>query len=79
MSGARARPPSATHVFVELPPVPPGTEDMERNVVITMWDWRKPTGNLHDEIGTDKRNPTLNANDLVYAADYNETIAGGRG
>jgi hypothetical protein len=54
-------------------------EGMERGVAITMWDWEKPTRHPHDDISTDKRNPTVNANGLLYAGDYNETIAGGRG
>ena len=56
----------------ELPPAPPRPEGAERNVVITMWDWGKTTGHPHDEISTDKRHPTVNANGPVYAADYND-------
>ena len=56
----------------ELPPAPPRPEGAERNIVITMWDWGRPTGHPHDEISTDKRHPTVNANGLVYAADYND-------
>lgn len=51
----------------ELPPAPPRPQGMERNVVITMWDWGTPTSYMHDEITTDKRNPTVNANGPVYA------------
>jgi hypothetical protein len=47
----------------EAPPRPQG---MERNVVITEWDWGIPTEYFHDEISTDRRNPTLNANGAVY-------------
>src|SRR5437773_653522 len=39
-----------------------------RNVVITEWDWADPKAYLHDEIATDKRNPTLNANGAIYGA-----------
>jgi len=35
---------------------------------VTMWDWADPKVYLHDEIGTDKRNPTVNANGPVYGA-----------
>jgi hypothetical protein len=52
----------------ELPPVPPRPQGVERNVVITEWDWADPKAYLHDEIATDKRNPTLNANGLLYGA-----------
>ena len=42
----------------ELPPVPPRPQGMERNVVITMWNWAAPTAFLHAMISTDRRNPT---------------------
>jgi hypothetical protein len=47
------------------PSRPAGTE---RNVVVTEWDWNTPTGYLHDEISTDRRNPTLNAHGLIYGS-----------
>ena len=50
----------------EVPPRPPRPEGRERNVVLTMWDWGTPTSYVHDEITTDKRNPTVNAGGLVY-------------
>jgi len=48
---------------------------LERNVVITQWDWADPKAYLHDLVSTDRRNPTLNANGLIYgslelSADY---------
>ena len=52
----------------ELPPTPPRPQGVERNVVITEWDWADPKAYLHDEIATDKRNPTLNTNGLIYGA-----------
>src|SRR5882724_3904603 len=52
----------------ELPPTPPRPQGAERNVVITEWDWADPKAYLHDEIATDKRNPTLNANGAIYGA-----------
>ena len=52
----------------ELPPAPPRPQGVERNVVITEWDWADPKAYLHDEIATDKRNPTVNANGLLYGA-----------
>ena len=60
----------------ELPPeAPPRPQGVERNVVITQWDWADPKAYLHDEISTDKRNPTVNANGPIYgslesSADY---------
>lgn len=52
----------------ELPPEPQRPQGVERNVVITEWDWATPKAYLHDEIATDKRNPTINANGLLYGA-----------
>src|SRR6266481_5130834 len=52
----------------ELAPTPPRPQGPERNVVITEWDWADPKAYLHDEIATDKRNPTLNANGAIYGA-----------
>jgi hypothetical protein len=54
----------------ELPPVPPRPQGIERNVVITMWNWATPTAFLHAMISTDRRNPTVNANGPVYGADW---------
>jgi hypothetical protein len=45
---------------------PPRPQGMERNVVITEWDWGSPKEYFHDEISTDRRNPTVNANGLIY-------------
>ena len=52
----------------ELPPAPPRPQGLERNVVITMWDWADPKAYLHDVVSTDRRNPTLNAKGLLYGA-----------
>jgi len=52
----------------EIPPAPPRPQGLERNVVITEWDWTTPKAYLHDEIATDKRDPTVNANGLLYGA-----------
>jgi hypothetical protein len=52
----------------ELPPAPPRPQGLERNVVITEWDWADPKAYLHDEVSTDRRNPTVNASGLIYGA-----------
>src|SRR4029079_4493955 len=52
----------------ELPPAPHRPEGIERNVVITEWDWADPKAYLHDVVSTDRRNPTLNAKGLLYGA-----------
>ncbi|HEY6256296.1 MAG TPA: carboxypeptidase-like regulatory domain-containing protein [Xanthobacteraceae bacterium] len=58
----------------ELPATkPPRPQGLERNVVITVWDWAGPKAYLHDEIATDKRNPTINAYGSLYGATENST------
>jgi hypothetical protein len=53
----------------ELPfDTPPRPQGVERNVVITQWDWADPKTYLHDEISTDKRNPAVNANGMIYGS-----------
>jgi hypothetical protein len=52
---------------------PPRPQGLERNVVITVWDWSGPKTYLHDEIATDKRNPTINAYGSLYGATENST------
>ncbi len=52
----------------EVPPAPPRPEGIERNVVITMWDWADPKSYLHDVVSTDRRNPTVNAYGKLYGA-----------
>ena len=52
----------------EVPPVPPRPQGVERNVVITQWDWADPKAYLHDVVSTDRRKPTVNANGPVYGA-----------
>jgi hypothetical protein len=58
----------------ELPASEPSRpKGIERNLVITLWDWHVPKGYLHDEISTDKRTPTLNANGAVFGAPEDST------
>ncbi len=52
----------------EIPEAPPRPQGVERSVVITQWDWADPKAYLHDEVSTDKRNPTVNANGPIYGA-----------
>src|SRR5882762_4709469 len=57
----------------ELPPVPPRPQGLERNVVVTEWDWAGPKDYFHDEISVDRRNPNSNPNGLVYGVHENST------
>lgn len=52
----------------ETPPAPPRPQGLERNVVITLWDWADPKAYLHDLASTDRRDPTVNANGPLYGA-----------
>ncbi len=46
---------------------------IERNVVVTLWEWSTPTGYMHDLISTDRRKPTINANGKLYGATEEST------
>ena len=52
---------------------PPRPEGAERNVVVTLWDWSNAKAYLHDEVSTDKRNPTINAYGKLYGATEEST------
>jgi hypothetical protein len=53
----------------ELPPVKPQRPaGIERNVVVTTWDWGTEKQYLHDLISSDKRNPTVNAYGKLYGS-----------
>ena len=52
----------------EVPPAPPRPRGIERNVVITQWDWADPKSYLHDSVSTDRRNPRLNPYGPIYGA-----------
>jgi len=53
----------------ELPKAdPPRPVGIERNIVVTQWDWNTPKAYLHDEIATDRNNPTVNAHGIIYGA-----------
>ena len=47
---------------------PPRPSGIERNVVATVRDWSDGKAYLHDLSGTDRRNPTVNGNGLLYGA-----------
>ncbi len=51
--------------------VPPRPEGIERNIVVTTWDWSTDKKYLHDLISTDKVDPTVNAyGDLYGSTEY---------
>ena len=53
----------------ELPAsVPPRPHGVERNLVVTVYDWLSPQYYIHDLIVTDRRHPTVNAFGPIYGA-----------
>jgi hypothetical protein len=46
---------------------PPRPSGVERNVVVTLWDWGTDHSFMHDQVSTDKQHPTLNAGGRVFA------------
>ena len=53
----------------ELPKTKPERpQGVERNVVVTTWDWANEKQYLHDGIATDKRNPTVNGYGPLYGS-----------
>jgi hypothetical protein len=51
----------------ELPTTKPTRpQGLERNVVVSTWDWADEKHYLHDMVTTDRRNPTVNGGGPVY-------------
>jgi hypothetical protein len=47
---------------------PKRPEGLERNVVVTSWEWHTEKQYLHDLIASDRRDPTVNANGPLFGA-----------
>jgi hypothetical protein len=54
----------------ELPPEPPRPQGIERNVVLSIWDYSVTTGFPHDITTTVRNKPTTNAYGPVYSPDW---------
>jgi hypothetical protein len=52
---------------------PPRPQGVERNVVITQWDWADPREYFHDVVASDKRDPTVNPYGPVYGLHENSS------
>jgi hypothetical protein len=53
----------------ELPSTsPPRPVGIERNIVVTTWDWGNEKQYLHDLISSDKRNPAVNSYGALYGS-----------
>src|SRR4030088_3374116 len=54
---------------------PPRPQGVERNIVVTTWDWGTEKQYLHDLISSDRRNPTVNANGKLFGSpEYATTV-----
>ena len=47
---------------------PPRPQGVERNLVVTSWEWGTEKTFMHDLISSDRRNPTVNANGPLYGS-----------
>jgi hypothetical protein len=52
---------------------PPRPQGVERNIVITTWDWLNDKHYLHDLISSDRRYPTVNAYGKLYGSTEHST------
>jgi hypothetical protein len=60
----------------ELPHAkPPRPQGVERNIVVTTWEWHDPKKYLHDLISSDRRNPTVNAYGPLFGSPEYSTDA----
>jgi hypothetical protein len=58
----------------ELPHTKPERpHGVERNIVVTAWDWLNDKHYLHDLISSDRRNPTINAYGPLYGSTEHST------
>ena len=56
----------------EVPEAPPRPQGVERNLVLTSWDYGTDRAFVHDIIASNKRNQTQNANGRIYGPDWSE-------
>jgi hypothetical protein len=54
---------------------PERPQGVERNIVVTTWDWLDDQHYLHDLIASDRRNPTVNAYGPLYGSTEYSTDA----
>jgi hypothetical protein len=52
---------------------PPRPQGVERNIVVTTWDWLDEKHYLHDLIASDRRYPTVNAYGPLYGSAEHST------
>jgi hypothetical protein len=54
------------------PKPPPRPSGIQRSFVLTEWGWGGPFTYAHDEISTDKLNPSVNAGGKIYGVDLGQ-------
>src|SRR6266568_2766174 len=54
---------------------PPRPQGVERNVVVTLWEWGTEKQFTHDLISSDRRNPTVNAHGPLYGSPENSSLS----
>jgi streptogramin lyase len=57
----------------EVPPAPPRPSGVERNMVVTQWAWGQDLSYIHDNVSTDKRQPTLYPYGKVWGIDIGQS------
>ena len=58
----------------EAPEAPPRPAGIERNIVVTEWQWGRADSYIHDEISTDKRQPTLYPYGNIWGVDFGQDL-----
>jgi hypothetical protein len=54
----------------EIPPAPPRPAGLERNLVVTEWDFGSTTAFIHDAAASDKNHPGVNGYGPIYGAEW---------
>ena len=62
-----------------VPPAPPRPQGIERNIVSTQWDVGDDHSFMHDQISTDKNDPTVNGGGPNYAGERGTWTIGDSG
>ena len=58
----------------DVPEAPPRPAGIERNIVVTEWQWGRADSYIHDQISTDKRQPTLYPYGNVWGVDFGQDL-----
>ena len=56
----------------EVPQAPPRPQGLERNIVVSTWDFSVDKAFVHDTGSTDRRNPSVNAYGPIYGGEWSQ-------